>query len=136
MKVCFQLITFITRREFKRYILLTFIAIVAIAVIIIYQISNKPHQNIKDAFAAQTTANALYNSLTNDSTGAHVFQLHFTNSNGLTQKSFISETTGRWDKSDVLFGFNISRVFQLKKKQQDIFCPRKIFFVNSIQING
>lgn len=49
-------------------------------------------------------------------TGGHVFQLHFTNSNGLTEKSFISETTGRWDKSDVLFGFNISRVFQLKKK--------------------
>ncbi len=49
-------------------------------------------------------------------TGGHVFQLHFTNSNGLTEKSFISETTGRWDKSDILFGFNISRVFQLKKK--------------------
>lgn len=49
-------------------------------------------------------------------TGGHVFQLHFTNSNGLTEKSFISETTGRWDKSDVLFGFNISRVFQIKKK--------------------
>ena len=49
-------------------------------------------------------------------TGGHVFQLHFTNSTGLTEKSFISETTGRWDKSDVLFGFNISRVFQLKKK--------------------
>jgi hypothetical protein len=47
-------------------------------------------------------------------TGGHVFQLHFTNSFGLTEKSFISETTGRWDKSDVLFGFNISRVFQLK----------------------
>jgi hypothetical protein len=46
-------------------------------------------------------------------TGGHVFQLHFTNSNGLTEKSFISETTGRWDKGDVLFGFNISRVFQL-----------------------
>jgi Membrane bound beta barrel domain (DUF5777) len=49
-------------------------------------------------------------------TGGHVFQLHFTNSIGLTEKSFITETTGRWDHSDVLFGFNISRVFQLKKK--------------------
>lgn len=49
-------------------------------------------------------------------TGGHVFQLHFTNSIGLTEKSFITETTGRWDNSDVLFGFNISRVFQLKKK--------------------
>lgn len=50
-------------------------------------------------------------------TGGHVFQLHFTNSGGLTEKSFITETTGRWDHSDVLFGFNISRVFQLKKKR-------------------
>ena len=50
-------------------------------------------------------------------TGGHVFQLHFTNSAGLTEKSFISETTGQWDKSDVMFGFNISRVFQLNKKR-------------------
>ena len=49
-------------------------------------------------------------------TGGHVFQLHFTNSIGLTEKSFITENTGRWDHGDVLFGFNISRVFQLKKK--------------------
>ena len=49
-------------------------------------------------------------------TGGHVFQLHFTNSSGLTEKSFISETTGRWDKSNIMFGFNISRVFQLKKR--------------------
>lgn len=47
-------------------------------------------------------------------TGGHVFQLDFTNSAGLTEKSFISETTGRWDKSNIMFGFNISRVFQLK----------------------
>ena len=50
-------------------------------------------------------------------TGGHVFQLHFTNSAGLTEKSFISETTGRWDKSNIMFGFNISRVFQLGKKR-------------------
>ncbi len=49
-------------------------------------------------------------------TGGHVFQLHFTNSFGLIEKSFITETTGRWGHGDVLFGFNISRVFQLKKK--------------------
>jgi hypothetical protein len=49
-------------------------------------------------------------------TGGHVFQLHFTNSIGMTEKSFISETMYRWENGDVLFGFNISRVFQLKKK--------------------
>lgn len=51
-------------------------------------------------------------------TGGHVFQLDFTNSAGLTEKSFISETTGRWDKSNIMFGFTISRVFQLHKKNK------------------
>jgi Membrane bound beta barrel domain (DUF5777) len=52
-------------------------------------------------------------------TGGHVFELHFTNSVGLTEKSFISETTGSWDNGDIRFGFNISRVFQLGKKTKE-----------------
>ena len=52
-------------------------------------------------------------------TGGHVFQLHFTNSIGLTEKSFISETYKLGDNSGVRFGFNISRVFQLGKKHKD-----------------
>jgi hypothetical protein len=48
-------------------------------------------------------------------TGGHVFQLHFSNSTGMNERAFITETTGRWDKVDVRFGFNLSRVFQLKK---------------------
>jgi hypothetical protein len=49
-------------------------------------------------------------------TGGHVFELHFTNSVGLVEKSFITETTGSWDAGTARFGFNISRVFQLGKK--------------------
>ncbi len=30
-------------------------------------------------------------------TGGHVFQLHFTNSRGMNERTFISETTGLWD---------------------------------------
>jgi hypothetical protein len=48
-------------------------------------------------------------------TGGHVFQLIFTNSLGIIEKDFIGETTGRWSKGDIHFGFNISRVFTLKK---------------------
>jgi Membrane bound beta barrel domain (DUF5777) len=48
-------------------------------------------------------------------TGGHVFQLHFTNSTGMTERTFITETSGSWDKGDILFGFNISRVFTIKK---------------------
>lgn len=46
-------------------------------------------------------------------TGGHVFQLHVSNSNGLVEKQFIGETTGKWMKGDLMFGFNISRVFTL-----------------------
>lgn len=49
-------------------------------------------------------------------TGGHVFQLHFTNSRAMTEKNFISETTGKWEKGDILFGFNISRVFNIGKR--------------------
>jgi len=51
-------------------------------------------------------------------TGGHVFQLHFTNSTGMTERTFITETTGRWEKGDINFGFNISRVFDLNKKKR------------------
>lgn len=50
-------------------------------------------------------------------TGGHVFQLHVTNSHGMTEKVFIAETSGSWDKGDILFGFNISRVFHIKKSK-------------------
>lgn len=52
-------------------------------------------------------------------TGGHVFELLFSNSFGLTEKQFITETSGRWDNGDALFGFNISRVFQLGKKHKN-----------------
>ena len=48
-------------------------------------------------------------------TGGHVFQLHFTNSTGINEKSFITETTGKWNNGDIHFGFNISRVFTIVK---------------------
>ncbi len=50
-------------------------------------------------------------------TGGHVFQLHFTNSTGMTEKTFITETTGDFFKGDIHFGFNLSRVFTIKNKK-------------------
>lgn len=47
-------------------------------------------------------------------TGGHVFQLHFTNSAPMTEKGFITETEGVWSDGGIRFGFNISRVFNLK----------------------
>lgn len=56
-------------------------------------------------------------------TGGHIFQLHFTNSRGMIEKSFVTETTGNWfpkRASDfgVQFGFNISRGFSLVKHKK------------------
>lgn len=49
-------------------------------------------------------------------TGGHVFQLVFTNSRGLTERAFITETTGSWGDGDIHFGFNVTRTFQIKKR--------------------
>jgi len=46
-------------------------------------------------------------------TGGHVFQMHFTNSQGMNENAFITETINKWDKFEFRFGFNLSRVFTL-----------------------
>lgn len=48
-------------------------------------------------------------------TGGHVFQLIFTNSTGIAENQYITRTTGQWQKGDIHFGFNIARVFTLRK---------------------
>ncbi|MTI31308.1 hypothetical protein E1171_10845 [Cytophagales bacterium RKSG123] len=52
-------------------------------------------------------------------TGGHVFQLFISNSRAMVAKSFISETTGDFLKGDIHFGFNVSRVFNLKKSTEN-----------------
>jgi hypothetical protein len=49
-------------------------------------------------------------------TGGHVFQLHFSNTSGMNERAFITETTNKWGKGDIQFGFNLSRVFTLKRR--------------------
>ena len=44
-------------------------------------------------------------------TGGHVFQLHVTNSQGMFERAFLTETGGRWRDGAIYFGFNLSRVF-------------------------
>ncbi len=46
-------------------------------------------------------------------TGGHVFQVHFTNSSGLNEAQFISNTQDTWDTYGIRFGFNLSRVFTI-----------------------
>jgi Membrane bound beta barrel domain (DUF5777) len=51
-------------------------------------------------------------------TGGHVFQLHFSNSTGMNERAFITETTNTWGKGEIRWGFNLSRVFQIKKNKK------------------
>jgi hypothetical protein len=66
-----------------------------------------------------------YNSLSigfDIETGGHVFQLHFSNSTSMIERGFIAETLGHWGKGKdpegepftIHFGFNLSRVFNVK----------------------
>jgi hypothetical protein len=87
------------------------------------KLSKRISLNAEYYYLANPTAymsQAVYNPLTlgiDIETGGHVFQLLFTNSLAMIEKGFIGETTGRWSKGDIHFGFNISRVFTLKKQQ-------------------
>ncbi len=51
-------------------------------------------------------------------TGGHVFQLHFSNSTGMNEKAFITNTTNKWGKGEIRFGFNLSRVFTVYQKKE------------------
>lgn len=47
-------------------------------------------------------------------TNGHVFQIHLSNSRGMVEKFFISETAGTWGNGDIHLGFNMARIFKLK----------------------
>ena len=72
-----------------------------------------------DQIISQTLTNSL--SLGVDiETGGHVFQLHLTNSKGMTERFLVGNTTGKWTDGDIYFGFNVSRVFNVGKKKNNI----------------
>lgn len=50
-------------------------------------------------------------------TGGHVFQLHFTNAVQMNERGFIGETTDSFWDGDIHYGFNITRVFDLRPKK-------------------
>ena len=51
-------------------------------------------------------------------TGGHVFQLFLTNSRGMAEKFLVGGTTGNWLDGDIHFGFNVSRVFTVRKPKE------------------
>jgi len=72
----------------------------------------------KNSYSEGSGTSDFYNSLSvgfDIETGGHVFQLFFSNSRGVIDPQFIAESPGSWTDGDIYFGFNISRVFTLKK---------------------
>jgi hypothetical protein len=53
-------------------------------------------------------------------TGGHVFQIVLTNTRGLTERAFITETLGDFFDGDIHLGFNVTRTFQFgTRKNRD-----------------
>ncbi|MBC5861911.1 DUF5777 family beta-barrel protein [Flavobacterium turcicum] len=80
-----------------------------------YKFSKRWSLNIDYAAHLNRAGNSVFNnplSIGFDlETGGHVFQMHFTNSQGIDEAGFLGRTTGDWNKGDVFFGFNLARVF-------------------------
>jgi hypothetical protein len=90
-----------------------------------YKIARKVSMNAEYFYLLPgKTAEDYVNSLSagfDIETGGHVFQLQITNSQAMFEKGFVSETTGEWLKGDIYFGFNIFRVFPIRKERKNIY---------------
>ncbi|OYX82976.1 MAG: hypothetical protein B7Y83_13060 [Flavobacteriales bacterium 32-34-25] len=80
-----------------------------------YKLSKRWSLNMDYAAHLNRASNSVYKnplSIGFDlDTGGHVFQMHFTSSQGIHEAGYLGQTTGDWTKGDVFFGFNLLRVF-------------------------
>lgn len=53
-------------------------------------------------------------------TGGHIFQMHVTNSTGMIEQQFITQTSGNFFDGYICFGFNVSRNFTVKQRTRKI----------------
>jgi len=87
-----------------------------------YKLINRVAVNFEYFYVLNPNKNSVikhYNPLSvgfDIETGGHVFQIILSNSTGITENIFIPETTGKWGNGGICLGFNISRVFTIKKK--------------------
>ena len=80
-----------------------------------YKITKRVSLNIDYAAHLNRASNSPYKnplSIGADiETGGHVFQLHFTNAQQMTENGFLGQAVGDWSDGSFYFGFNLSRVF-------------------------
>ncbi len=58
-------------------------------------------------------------------TGGHVFQLFLTNSVGINEVAYLTQTSGKWFDGDIRIGFNIARVFTIVKPKEERTARKK-----------
>lgn len=77
--------------------------------------------NLEYYYRVNPSASASYNDAigiaVDIETGGHVFQIILTNTRGMIERSFITETDGDFFDGDIHLGFNVTRAFQLKGKR-------------------
>ena len=80
-----------------------------------YKVSKRWSLNVDYAAHLNRASNSIYKnplSIGFDlETGGHVFQMHFTSSQGIHEAGYLGQTTGDWTKGDIFFGFNLLRAF-------------------------
>jgi hypothetical protein len=80
-----------------------------------YKLSKRVSLNIDYAAHLNRTSTSIYNNPlsvgVDVESGGHVFQMYFTNSQGIHEAGFLGNTIGDWCKGDIFFGFNLARVF-------------------------
>ena len=79
-----------------------------------YKVTKKVSVNFEYFYTLSTMSESHQNMLSvgvDIETGGHVFSLHLSNSRGMNEHAFLTQTTGKWLEGDIYFGFNISRVF-------------------------
>ncbi|MGY8942221.1 MAG: DUF5777 family beta-barrel protein [Flavobacteriales bacterium] len=79
-----------------------------------FKMTNRTSLNAEYHFLVKGLDDQSTNSLSlgvDIDTGGHVFQLHVTNSQGMFERAFLTETVGKWSEGALYFGFNLSRVF-------------------------
>src|SRR6056300_436209 len=85
-----------------------------------YKISKRSSINL-EYIPVLTDKGAVHNSFSvgmDLETGGHVFQFQLTNSMGLNEAQFISNTTNQWNNAGIRLGFNLSRVFTIVKPKE------------------
>lgn len=80
-----------------------------------YKLSKRLSLNIDYGWHLNRASNSPYkNPLSigvDIETGGHVFQLHFTNSQAMTESGYLGQAVGDWSDGNIFFGFNLVRVF-------------------------